>query len=176
MRRIQGMLLALALAVGVVGPAMAAGLTFGQWRVATTTGGHYAYAATVNHRGELFGEFCDYKSASCRWLLAVHTPCRFGDVYPVLANSAAGANPIAIFCVGAIGAHTYGMALMNGKKLQASIANARRVGFAVPLQNGRFVFSRFALQGRLQATALLDRSFSAEIERRRQAPVAELRL
>jgi hypothetical protein len=174
MRRIQGMLLALA--VLVAGHAEAAGLTFGQWRVATTAGGHYAYAATVNHQGELFGEFCDYTSASCRWLLAVHTPCHFGDVYPVLANSAAGANPIAIFCVGAIGEHTYGMALMNGKKLQASIAHARRVGFAVPLQNGRFTLSRFALQGRLQATALLNRSFSAEIERRQQAPVAELRL
>ena len=174
MRRIQGMLLALGVLAAT--PVMAAGLTFGQWRVATTTGGHYAYAATVNRRGELFGEFCDYKSASCRWLLAVHAPCQFGDVYPVLANSAAGANPIAIFCVGAIGPHTFGMALMNGKKLQASIAHARRVGFAVPLSKGRFVLSRFALQGRLQATALLNRSFSAEIERRRQAPVAELRL
>ena len=174
MRRIEGMLLALA--VLVTGPAMAAGLTFGQWRVATTTGGHYAYAASVNRRGELFGEFCDYQSASCRWLLAVHTPCQFGDVYPVLANSAAGANPIAIFCVGAIGEHTFGLALMNGKKLQASIANARAVGFAVPLQNGQFVFSRFALQGRVQATALLNRSFSAELERRRQALVAEMRL
>ena len=176
MKKIRDTMLALLVLVLSAGPVAAAGLTFGQWRVATTTGGHYAYAVTINHRGEMFGKFCDYKSASCRWLLAVHTPCRFGDVYPVLANSAAGANPIAIFCIGAIGKNTYGMALMNRKKLQSSIAHARRIGFAVPLPGGGFAVTRFALRGRLQATALLNRSFSAEIARRLQAPVAESRL
>lgn len=68
------------------------------------------------------------------------------------------------------------MALMNGKKLQSSIANARQIGFAVPLHDGRFVFSRFALRGRMQATALLNRSLSAEAKHRRQVPVAQLRL
>ncbi len=175
MRKTYGTML-LALLLLAAAPAMAASLTFGQWRVATTADGHYTYAATANRRGEVFGEFCAFKSGSCHWLLAVHTPCRFGDVYPVLANSAAGANPIAIFCVGALGGHTYGMALMNRKKLEASIAHARRIAFAVPLNGGGFAFTRFALAGRLQATALLRKSFDAEIQRRRQSRIAELRL
>lgn len=175
MRKTLGtMLLALLCAVGAT--AAAASLTFGQWRVASTAGGHYTYAATVNRRGEVFGEFCDSKSAACHWLLAVKTPCRFGDVYPVLANSAAGANPIAIFCIGALGAHAYGMALMNRAKLQASIAHARRIDFAVPLHGGGFALARFELTGRLEATALLEKSFSAQIARhsRRRAALRRL--
>lgn len=168
--------LLLAVLLGASGAAAAAGLTFGQWQVATSSDGHYTYAATVNRRGEVFGEFCYFKSASCRWLLAVDTPCRFGDVYPVLANSAAGANPIAIFCVGRLSGHTYGMALLNRGKLQATIAHARSVAFAVPLDGGGFAFTRFELSGRLEATALLHESFAAEIERRRQRRAAEAHL
>ena len=174
MRIITGtMLLAL---LAAAGSASAASLTFGQWRVATSADGHYTYAATVNHRGEVFGEFCEFKSAACHWLLAVHTPCRFGDVYPVLANSAAGANPIAIFCVGALGGHTYGMALMNQRKLEASIAHSRRIAFAVPLDGGGFAFTRFALAGRLHATALLQRALAAELARRRRSGVPQMGL
>ena len=175
MRKTLGTTL-LMLLLGWAGAATAAGSTFGQWRVSSTTDGHFSYAATVNRRGEVFGEFCAFKSGSCHWLLAVHTPCRFGDVYPVLANSAAGATPIAIFCIGAIGRHTYGMALMNTRKLEASIANAQRVGFAVPLGEGRFAFAHFALLGRLQAMALLQRSFSAQVEQRRRIRSRETRL
>ncbi len=151
------------------GRASATALTFGHWLVATAADGSYTYAATANRQGEVFGEFCDYKSASCRWLLAVHTPCRFGDVYPVLANSASGANPIAIFCVGGIGGRTFGMALMNRKKLEQSIGNAARIGFAVPLGDGGFVVARFELKGRVQAMSFLQKSFFGEIQRRRQA-------
>lgn len=174
MRKTLGMMLLALLAAA--GSASATSLTFGQWRVATTADGHYTYAATINHRGEVFGEFCDFKSAACHWLLAVHTPCRFGDVYPVLANSATGANPIAIFCVGALGGHTYGMALMNQRKLEASIAHARRVAFAVPLDGGGFAFTRFALTGRLHATALLQKALSAQVARRRRSRVAQMGL
>jgi hypothetical protein len=174
MRTIIGTMLLALCAAG--GAASAASLTFGQWRVATSADGHYTYAATVNHRGEVFGEFCDFKSVACRWLLAVHSPCRFGDVYPVLANSAAGANPIAIFCVGALGGHTYGMALMNPRKLEASIAHARRIAFAVPLHGGGFAFTRFALAGRLHATALLQKALAAELARRRRSGLAQMGL
>lgn len=174
MRTILGtMLLALLAAAATAG---AASRTFGRWRVASSVDGHYTYAATVNHRGEVFGEFCDFKSVACHWLLAVHTPCRFGDVYPVLANSAAGANPIAIFCVGALGGHTYGMALMNPRQLEASIAHARQIAFAVPLDGGGFAFTRFALAGRLHATALLQSALAAELARRRRSGVARMGL
>ncbi len=175
MRKILGTLL-LTLLLGWAGQAAAGGFTFGQWRVSTTADGHFSYAATVNRRGEVFGEFCAFKSGSCHWLLAVHTPCRFGDVYPVLANSATGATPIAIFCIGAIGRHTFGMALMNRRKLEASIEHARRVGFAVPLGGGGFAFAHFALLGRLQATALLQQTFAAQIEQRRRIRSRETRL
>ncbi len=168
MKKIRGTIF-LVLMLAVAGPAAAASLTFGQWRVATTADGHYTYAATINRRGEVFGEFCAFKSASCHWLLAVHTPCRFGDVYPVLANSAAGTNPIAIFCIGQIGAHTYGMALMNRHRLEASLVHARRIGFAVPREGGGFAVTRFALAGGVQATALLHESFAAEIQRRHRS-------
>lgn len=172
MRRSYGTLLAL-LFVTVAGPASAASVTFGNWLVATSADGRNVYAATVNRQGEVFGEFCDYHSASCRWLLAVRTPCRFGDVYPILANSTSGANPIAIFCAGAMGGHAYGMALMNRRKLEASIAHSAHVGFAVPLAGGGFTVAQFQLEGRVQATSFLKKSFFAEIERRRQTRLSE---
>lgn len=155
--------------LALAGRASAASLTFGHWLVATAADGSYSYAATLNGRGEVFGEFCSYKSASCRWLLAVRTSCRFGDVYPILANSSHGANPIAIFCVGAVGGGIYGMALMNRAKLEKNIAHAAQVGFAVPLGDGGFTVARFQLNGRVQATSFLQKSFFAEIQRRRQA-------
>ena len=167
MRRLSGHLLA-ALFLAVAGQASAASQTFGHWLVATSADGRNAYAATVNGQGEVFGEFCNYRSASCRWLLTVRTPCRFGDVYPVLADSRSGANPIAIFCVGALGRGAYGMALMNGRKLEQSITHAAQVGFAVPLGDGSFTVARFPLGGRVQATSFLLKSFFAEIERRQQ--------
>lgn len=157
------------LLLGLAGRASAASLTFGHWLVATSADGRNAYAATVNGQGEVFGEFCNYRSASCRWLLTVRTPCRFGDVYPVLADSRSGANPIAIFCVGALGRGAYGMVLMNGRKLEQSITHAAQVGFAVPLGDGGFTVARFPLGGRVQATSFLLKSFFAEIERRQQA-------
>lgn len=166
----------LALLLAVAGHASAASLTFGQWRVATLADGHDTYAATVNRRGELFGEFCDSESASCRWLLAVHTPCRFGDVHPVLANSAAGANPIAILCIGAIGRHTYVMALMDRKNLEASFRHGRHIAFAVPLDGGGFAFTRFELEGRVQAIAVLHKTFAAQLEGRRQVRALEVHL
>lgn len=175
MRKMQGMMVFIALLM-ITGQAVAASLSFGHWRVATMQHGHYAYAATVNRRGELFGEFCNARSASCHWLLAVHAPCHFGDVYTVLANSAAGANPVAIFCIGAIGKHTYGMALMNRRRLQASIAHARRVDFALPLDGGGYAFTGFTLEGRLQATALLRKSVAAQVARRRQTRALGIRL
>lgn len=161
------------LILGLAGRASAASLTFGHWLVATSDDGSYSYAATENRQGEVFGEFCAYKSASCRWLLAVRTRCRFGDVYPVLANSSSGANPVAIFCVGAVGKSIYGMALMNRGKLEQSIAHAAQVGFAVPLGNGGFAVAHFQLNGRVQATSFLQKSFFAEIRRRRRAQAAE---
>ncbi len=164
------------LSLGLAGHASAAALTFGHWLVATSADGSYSYAATVNGQGEVFGEFCAYRAASCRWLLAVRTRCRFGDVYPILANSRSGANPVAIFCVGALGNSVYGMALMNREKLEQSIAHAARVGFAVPLGNGGFTVARFQLNGRVQATSFLQKSFFAQIQRRRQAQAAERRL
>lgn len=159
--------------MGLAGRASAVSLTFGHWLVATSTDGNYSYAATVNRQGEVFGEFCAYRSASCRWLLAVRTSCRFGDVYPILANSSSGANPVAIFCVGAVGHRIYGMALMNREKLEQSIAHAAQVGFAVPLDDGGFTVANFQLNGRVQATSFLQKSFFAEIQRRRQAQAAE---
>lgn len=160
------------LLLGLTGRASADSLTFGHWLVATSTDGSYSYAATVNGQGEVFGEFCTYKSASCRWLLAVRTRCRFGDVYPILANSSRGANPVAIFCVGAVGDRVYGMALMNREKLEQSIAHAAQVGFAVPLGDGGFTVARFQLSGRVQATSFLQKSFFAEIQRRHLARAA----
>ena len=64
MRKTYGTML-LALLLSAATPTMAASLTFGQWRVATTADGHYTYAATANRRGEVFGEFCAFKSGSC---------------------------------------------------------------------------------------------------------------
>lgn len=159
--------------LALAGRASAASQVFGHWLVATAADGSYSYAATLNRKGEIFGEFCSYKSASCRWLLAVRTSCRFGDVYPILANSRTGANPIAIFCVGAVGRGVYGMALMNRRKLEKNIEHAAQVGFAVPLGNGGFTVAHFQLNGRVQATSYLRKSFFAEIQRRRHATAAE---
>lgn len=172
MRRTYGTLLA-ALALALLGRASAASLTFGHWLVATSADGQDVYAATVNGQGEVFGEFCNYHSASCRWLLTVRTPCRFGDVYPILVNTGSNANPIAIFCTGALGGRAFGMTLMNRRKLESSIARSAQVGFAVPLSDGGFTVAQFQLNGRAQATSFLQKSFFAEVERRRQAHSAE---
>lgn len=172
MRKTCGPLLAVLLLTSGA-HARAASSTFGHWLVATASDGSYSYAVTVNRHGEVFGEFCDYHSASCHWLLAVRAACRLGDVAPILANSSRGVRPMAILCIGPVGGRTYGMALMNRRQLRLSISHAAQVGFAVPLDHGGFVVARFHLDGRVQATSLLRQSFLAEIQRRRQARSAE---
>lgn len=172
MKKACCMLLAVPL-LALAGRASAASVTFGHWLVATTADGSYSYAATLNGQGEVFGEFCSYQSASCSWLLAVRTSCRFGDVYPILANSSHGANPLATLCAGAMGGGVYGMALMNRRTLEKNIAHAVQVGFAVPLGNGGFTVAHFQLNGRVRATSFLQKSFFAEIKRRRHARALE---
>lgn len=153
--------------VAFAGRAVGRAPAVGHWQLAAASDGRYTYVATVNRRGQVFGEFCSFKSFSCRWLLAVHVPCRFGDVYPVLANSSAGANPIAIFCLGPMGGHRYAMALMNRKRLEASIAHAGRVVFAAPIEGGGFAMATFRLTGRAQAAARLHQYLIAQARRRR---------
>ena len=166
----------LVLLAAVAGRAAAAGLTIGHWRLAATSDGRYTYAATANERGQIFGEFCSFTSKSCRWLLAVRTPCRFGDVYPVLANTAAGANPIAIVCLGPVGGNIYGMVLMNRRRLLASIAHAGAIDFVVPRSGGGFAVARFRLAGGARASAWLRQFFGAQLERRRRIRRGESRL
>ncbi len=168
--------LTLVLLTAVAGRAAATGLIIGHWQVAATRDGRYSYAATTNERRQIFGEFCSFTSRSCRWLLAVRTPCRFGDVYPVLLNTATGTNPIAVVCLGPVGGDIYGMVLLNGRRLQTSVERAGAIDFAVPRSGGGFAQAHFQLAGGARATAWLRQSFSAQLERRRRIRRGELRL
>src|SRR5579872_4687063 len=65
--------------------------TYGQWTVGVQNNNAGFYASTVNDSGLAFGEYCNFKSKSCFWLVAADSACDNGHKYPTLGNTDQGA-------------------------------------------------------------------------------------
>lgn len=105
-------------------------------------------AGTSNESGETFGQACYVGERKCYWLLGLKRPCNPGAAHSVLANSDAGASTFRINCMGPSeekGLYRYSVNEFDA--IDSFVANATKVGFALPLQGDQFALTRFDLTG-----------------------------
>lgn len=147
--------------------------TYGDWNIGAADDKSYIYAATSNDSGDVFGEYCYFKTKTCSWILGVATPCDVGHSSVVLANSDTGAVALELKCFGAVGRNMYTYAFMDWKTLETDIKDVSRVGFALALASNKFAVVRFSLKGRSDSTAQLESSFSSLVNNSKQGTVDE---
>lgn len=146
------------LAALLLAPALqAAEIKVGTWQVGETDDGTF-FAYTLNDSGHVFGQWCDPDEQACFWMLGIETKCDASDdgTYPVLVNSTTGAASLEVGCVGPLGdlsIHRYAFADFD--RIEAIAREAKNVGFAFPLESGRFVVERFDLRGSARALDLM---------------------
>ncbi|MFC3469167.1 hypothetical protein ACFOHT_04745 [Massilia oculi] len=116
----------------------------GAWEV-IIDGGDIQIAKTTNRNGEVAGVLCFASTNSCSAYFSWSLTCDENGKFPVLINSAAGANYTDATC-----ATVAGNRLMFLDDLNMSVLGFEgggEIGFAVPLQNGQFSVSRFDCSG-----------------------------
>ncbi len=153
-------------------PALAQVKTYRDWAVGLTSDRAGVFAATVNDSGGVFGQYCYPKADTCVWLLSNDTRCEDGSKYPVLVNTDTGSASTEIYCRKVDGKSRYVFA--SYKDIEASIAGARWIGMAFPMQDGRFQVSRFSLSGAAAAVAAMEGKVKAATERASQSTEDEV--
>jgi hypothetical protein len=119
--------------------------TFGDWTAGDY--GDFTLASTVNESGSAFGLAC---GKTCVWFVNFQSGCEVGKDYPAMINTAAGAKAIQLRCY-----HLSDRWLLTfplEENDADAISSGGQIGFAFPLQSGKFGVSRFSLTGGVDAT------------------------
>jgi hypothetical protein len=143
---------------------VAFGEEFGHWETGILDDKSASYAATVSDSGEVFGEFCNFASKTCNWILAVSNKCDTNDVYPVLGNTDKGAAHFEVVCLGANSDGTkYRYGFKSWQELEKLIRTGSRFGIATPMQSDQFRVFRFWLDGLNASTKSMEGPFFAAV-------------
>lgn len=106
------------------------------------------FAGTSNESGATFGQACYPGERKCYWLIGVKRPCNANATHPVLANTDSGASTFRITCMGQSDQKAiYRYSINEFDDIDQFVANATRIGFALPLQGDQFQTVRFDLTG-----------------------------
>ena len=138
----------------------------GHW-VYDTAAPKYLYAATVNDRGHVFGQYCDL-NGMCHWMLVLDMACRDGGKYPVIARSSVRVTPLELTCTGRLGSAQYRFVFNDFDKVSDLVNKAPRsseVGFAIGLSTGAFQAVRFSLFGAVPALASMTSEGNERLKR-----------
>lgn len=131
---------------------------YGNWSVGSSSSGHYTF--TTNDSGEVLGEYCFYKSATCQWELGLNTACKTGADGIFLANADTQATPLEVSCTGQLpDSALYVYVFKNWKLLESALQSSSMIGFAVPLASDQFGVVRFSLLGRVTAQSAMESAF-----------------
>ena len=116
----------------------------------SNSGESFDYAATANSAGDTLGQYCYVKSGNCIYLVSLNIACHTGHHYAALINSNTGAEPVTLICDKKDN-DEYVMTFASFKSIDTVVKSAVEVGIAVPMKDGLFRVSRFALDGSNQA-------------------------
>ena len=121
--------------------------TYGNWKVSDM--GDFSIASTLNDSQSAFGMVC---GKTCVWFVNFQKECENGQDYPAMINTPGGAYAIQLRCY-----HLDDRALLtfsiDAKNDANAMAKGGEIGFAFPLQSGKFGVSRFSLTGGAAATS-----------------------
>lgn len=125
---------------------------FGEWYVGVMDDSEGMYAATVNESGGILGQYCFFASENCVWLIANDIACEPDGSYVILMNaeSSAGDHKLKCFPNDARKEQPR-YVFADFDAIDAPLRKSSFVGFAFPLESGKFQVSRFALYGMTKA-------------------------
>ncbi len=155
--KLSGLMLILALFVGTL---QAQPRSFSDWTMGRQSGEEGLFAATQNDSGNILGKYCFAELASCVYLLGMKTSCVKGNRYPVLVNASTGSETLEVYCGGALGSlNLYQYIFSDFDKINRTVLEASKVGFAVPLHNDQFNVVRFSLIGSNEAIDAMTQAY-----------------
>lgn len=108
------------------------------------------HATTTNEDQSVFGKVCSSDGSSCRWFVALSTPCVRGAQTPLLLNTPKEAHATTAVCEGTrpFGAHNLHLYHLTDFKYFEDLARLPGIfGVAMPLESGQFRVSRFNTAG-----------------------------
>jgi hypothetical protein len=119
------------------------------------------YAATGNSAGQMLMQLCDVNEGSCLYAVGFDTTCNEGATHPALVNTDETAASITLHCGKKLKDGTNLMFIENFDQIDGIIRDARRIGFALPMQGDEFKAVRFSLKGAVPALDAM-RKFAAK--------------
>jgi hypothetical protein len=117
---------------------------YGSWKFSEE--GDLTGAYTTNESGSVFGILC---GKTCVFYLNMRTTCTKNNIYPAMINSHAGSAAIRLRCH--IVDDRYLLLTEAEESYFDMLGEGGVVGFAIPLENGKFSVSRFSLTGGMSA-------------------------
>lgn len=132
---------------------------YGSW--AASDMGDFSIASTENEGGSAFGGVC---GKDCVWFVNFQTRCTVGHYYPAMVNGPTGSYAIELRCY-----YLDERWLLTFPMTKESLGMVRKggeIGFAFPLESGKFGVSRFSLSGAASATL---KAIDIAMEKRNQS-------
>lgn len=108
------------------------------------------HASTTNEDQSVFGKVCSSDGSSCRWFIALSTPCVRGAQTPLLLNTPKEAHATTAVCEGTrpFGSQSLHLYHLTDFKYFEDLARLPGIfGVAMPLESGQFRVSRFNTAG-----------------------------
>lgn len=117
----------------------------GDWSV--TSAGEITVASTTNSSGSVVGYLC--VGSTCGPYLSNSTDCEEKVVSPILINSPVGATHASTTCT-TIGVNKYHL-INEVSDFNQALEGGGEIGFAFPMQDGKFHVTRFSTAGAVPA-------------------------
>jgi len=124
---------------------------FGEWYVGVMEDAEGMYAATVNDSGGVLGQYCFFASENCVWLIANDIACESDGSYVILMNAEISAGDLKLKCFPTDGKNKPRYIFSDFDSVDGPLRKSSFVGFAFPLESGKFQVSRFGLYGMTKA-------------------------
>lgn len=107
--------------------------------------GDFQIARVLNDAGLATGVICSLESQYCRTYVIMPATCTVGANYPMMINSPVGALPISTTCFDLDGQKIY--VIDQFDNTISAFESGGEIGFAMPLDNGKFTVARFSTRG-----------------------------
>lgn len=112
--------------------------------------GSFVIASTSNDSGSAFGMVC---GKDCVWFVNFQSECKAGHSYPAMMNGPGGSKSLNLKCYPLERYYILTFPLDEDSANAVIRAKGGEIGFAFPLDSGKFGVSRFSLAGSVSAAA-----------------------
>jgi len=133
--------------------------TFGDWAIVRASDGVDLIAVNVNESSSFIGFRCFAKTQQCIHVLSADVGCEVGAEYPILVNSDYSAMSMNAVC--GKNQEKFELYLTQYDNIHKILQKGNDIGFAIPMNSGRFKVVRFSLRGSEKAISYVKQKTSA---------------